>query len=122
MRPLLLGGRGFSLLLRREHEQGAGAVHDQFAKDFYSSNQWKRCREALKIERSGMCEECRKKGLIVTSDLEAHHIIPLTPENISDPSISLNLDNLMLLCKDCHAKQHAPDRRWHVDPCGHITA
>ena len=69
-----------------------------------------------------MCEECRKRGLIVTGNLEAHHKIPLTRENINDPEISLNLDNLMLLCKPCHEKQHHPEKRWRVDGSGRVTA
>ena len=35
-----------------------------------------------------------------------HHIIELTPDNINNPSISLNPRNLMLLCNDCHNKLH----------------
>lgn len=35
-----------------------------------------------------------------------HHRIWLTPENINDPSVSLNFDNLELLCQDCHNKEH----------------
>lgn len=97
-------------------------MHEQFSNDFYRSNQWKRCRDALIKSRGGMCEECRKNGLIVTARLEAHHIIPLTPENITDPEISLNLDNLLLLCRDCHEKQHRKERRWSVDENGHVTA
>jgi 5-methylcytosine-specific restriction endonuclease McrA len=36
---------------------------------------------------------------------EVHHIIELTPENINDPSIALNLDNLMCLCHNCHTRE-----------------
>ena len=48
----------------------------------------------------GVCEKC---GAIGT---EVHHIIHLTPENVSDPSISTNQENLMLLCNECHNKEH----------------
>ena len=37
---------------------------------------------------------------------EVHHIIYLTPENVTDPEISLNQDNLLLLCNECHNKKH----------------
>jgi len=36
---------------------------------------------------------------------EVHHIIELTPENISDPTITLNPDNLISLCHNCHTKE-----------------
>jgi hypothetical protein len=35
-----------------------------------------------------------------------HHRIWLTPENINDPNVSLNHENLELLCQDCHNKEH----------------
>ena len=45
----------------------------------------------------GLCEECQDKaGYIV------HHKTILTRENISDPDISLNHNNLEYVCKDCH--------------------
>ena len=73
-----------------------------------------------------MCERCYAKGLIVVGSkqqpLEVHHKIPLTPENINDPSVTLNWDNLELLCKDCHEqeRQRMDSRRWKVDDCGRI--
>jgi 5-methylcytosine-specific restriction endonuclease McrA len=36
-----------------------------------------------------------------------HHIRHLTPENIGDPKVSLAYDNLMRLCRDCHAFMHS---------------
>lgn len=41
-----------------------------------------------------------KPGVIV------HHKIHLTPENIYDRNIALSWDNLELLCRDCHDKEH----------------
>lgn len=35
-----------------------------------------------------------------------HHKIPLTPENIYNPEITLNWDNLELLCSSCHSIEH----------------
>lgn len=48
----------------------------------------------------GLCVRCGKPGEIV------HHKIYLTPENIGNPDISLNPDNLETLCRDCHALEH----------------
>lgn len=67
---------------------------------FYRSDHWKIAR-AMKIAIvGGRCEKC---GAIGT---EAHHIIHLTPENVTDPEVSLNQENLMLLCNECHNKEH----------------
>jgi 5-methylcytosine-specific restriction endonuclease McrA len=57
--------------------------------------------------------------LIVPGD-EVHHKIRLTPENLADPQISLNWDNLELLCKQCHMEEHT-DTRWRADEAGHIA-
>lgn len=35
-----------------------------------------------------------------------HHKIHLTPQNISDPSVTLAFDNFQRLCQDCHAAVH----------------
>lgn len=72
-----------------------------WAKAFYDSQRWKRCRNAYIQERiatdGGMCEECNERpGYIV------HHRITLTQENISDPEVSLNHEYLEYVCKDCH--------------------
>lgn len=72
----------------------------EFAKAFYNSKKWKDCREYIYNKYFGICAECGKPGE------EVHHIKFLTPSNINDPSISLNEDNLILLCKDCHFKKH----------------
>ena len=57
---------------------------------FYHSTAWKKCREQIILSRYQLCEKCGKKGT------EVHHIIPLTDENVDDPMISLNPENLML--------------------------
>lgn len=72
-----------------------------FAKTFYSSTRWQKCRASYIAERKsidgGLCEICRKKhGYIV------HHKILLTPQNINQPLITLSFKNLMYVCKSCH--------------------
>ena len=90
-----------------------------FAKEFYASWVWIKCARAYKKDKAGLCERCLRKGLLVPGD-EVHHKIKLTPENINNPSIALNWDNLELLCKDCHIKEHR-QKRWRADEEGHIT-
>lgn len=73
----------------------------EFARKFYNSKEWKKCRRSfISIRQStdgGMCEHCQKElGYIVD------HITELTPENINDPDIILNHDNLQYLCLECH--------------------
>lgn len=67
---------------------------------FYRSEAWKMAR-AIKIALAGgVCERCGTIGE------EVHHKIYLSPENVSDSNISVNQDNLELLCKECHNTEH----------------
>jgi hypothetical protein len=71
-----------------------------WAKRFYKSKAWRQCRDAYFASVHGLCERCGGVGKIV------HHVDYLTPDNINDPSVTLNFDNLELLCQDCHNREH----------------
>lgn len=76
----------------------------EFAKQFYNSKAWKRCRLSYIAKRvqidGGLCESCGERpGVIV------HHKTKLTPENINNSDISLNHSNLKLDCKECHDRE-----------------
>lgn len=73
----------------------------KFAKSFYNSKAWKDCQKAYKAYRLGICERCGSPD-----GTEVHHKTELNEENINDPNVSLNFDNLELLCKTCHSKHH----------------
>lgn len=76
-----------------------------FAKSFYKSAAWKRTREYVISRAFGMCERCRENGVYRHGKI-VHHKVPLTPQNINDPAISLNPDNLVYLCHECHEEVH----------------
>ena len=78
----------------------------QFARQFYKSKAWERARAAALIRDKGMCQT---PGCYNPAE-EVHHIVHLTPENITDGAITLDLDNLVSLCRDCHLRQHDKDR------------
>jgi 5-methylcytosine-specific restriction endonuclease McrA len=84
---------------------------------FYRSDTWKIAR-AIKIANAcGVCEEC---GAIGT---EVHHIVHLTPENVTDPSVATNQENLKLLCNECHNKAHGRfegRREYYFDDEGNL--
>ena len=67
---------------------------------FYKSKAWFVARNVKTDATQGKCERCGAVGE------EVHHKIRLTIENVSDTSISLNQENLELLCRDCHNKEH----------------
>lgn len=92
----------------------------KWAEKFYKGPAWQRCREAAIKRDRYLCVDCMKKGIIRPAE-EVHHIQHLTPENINDPEISLNLDNLVSLCRDCHQARHKSPRRYKVDEFGRVT-
>lgn len=95
----------------------------EWAKPFYQSTAWKQCRAKYIKSVGGLCERCSKKGLIVAGYI-VHHKCYLTPENINDPSVTLNWDNLEYLCQDCHNKEHTLKyrKRYRIDSNGKVTA
>lgn len=89
----------------------------EYAKEFYASTEWKRCREAYSKSKAYICEKC---GSVAS---EVHHIKHINPDNINDPEITLNFDNLMCLCHSCHMKQHRKYKdsdRYIIDAEGHV--
>lgn len=75
----------------------------EFARAFYLSKEWRRCRAYIFKRDAGLCVKCGRPGEVV------HHKEHLTPQNISNPAIALGEDNLELLCRDCHAIEHTTD-------------
>ena len=72
-----------------------------FAKKFYNSKEWINCRTSYISTVHGLCEHCLERGDHVPGYI-VDHIEALTPENIEDPLVSLNHDNLQYLCLPCH--------------------
>ncbi len=72
----------------------------EFAKKFYKSKSWLKVREAVMQRDHYLCVRCGEVGQ------EVHHKEWIKPENINDPNITLNMNNLVTLCKDCHHKEH----------------
>ena len=61
--------------------------------------QWTRVRNAY-LAQHPLCEDCHSKG-IITAAREVHHKIRIAV----DRSKRLDADNLMSLCRACHARR-----------------
>ncbi len=88
---------------------------------FYRSKAWKECRKAYISKCGGLCELCLKKGQIVPGYI-VHHKTHLTEDNYNDPSVSLNFDNLMYVCFNCHQALHfkKTSDRYVIDDNGNV--
>lgn len=73
-------------------------AHTTEAKRFYKSTAWRKCRQSYISTVPGqLCEHCNDSpGYIVD------HIKEISIDNINDPMITLNHDNLQYLCLECH--------------------
>lgn len=72
----------------------------EWARSFYNSDRWIKCRDSYMQSKKYICERCGEIAVI------CHHKIHLTPNNIDDPDITLNWDNLKAVCLDCHNRIH----------------
>lgn len=91
-----------------------------FSRQFYSSQAWNNCREAYKKSVGYLCEDCLRKGIIKPCEI-VHHIIELTPDNINNPDITMNFNNLRAVCRECHAEEHGKiTKRYKVLPDGSV--
>lgn len=75
-------------------------------KSFYNSVRWRKFRSIIIAERGPVCAKC---GKIIVNPLDCevdHNPTELTPDNVSDPNVSLNPDNVQILCHTCHDQKH----------------
>ena len=91
-----------------------------YAESFYKSTAWQNCRNSFAKSKQGLCERCLARGELKPGEI-VHHKIHLTPFNIGDPNITLDWNNLELVCRDCHAEEHQKrSRRVKVDAMGRV--
>jgi len=69
---------------------------EQKQADLYFDRRWRIVRREVIKRDGGRCRLCGKRGI------DVHHIIPID----IDPLLRFDKNNLILLCLDCHRKQH----------------
>lgn len=87
----------------------------EFAKKFYSSRRWKETREAYLRSVGGLCELCYRAGKTSPAVI-IHHKIPVTPETINDPTVTLSWSNFLAVCRNCHEKLHQGEIEAPLEP------
>lgn len=98
----------------------------EFAESFYKGKAWQKCSRDYKKSVGGLCERCKAQGLAVAGVI-VHHKERVTPLTINDPSITYNWENLELLCKTCHNKEHKAEifknnteKRYKINELGEL--
>ncbi len=81
--------------------------------EFYWKRKWKLTREEVYKRAGGLCENCMKQGIVRAGEI-VHHIKHITPTTMNDSSIAYNPDNLILLCRECHSKEHQKNKNKRV--------
>lgn len=72
----------------------------EYARKFYTSKEWRNLSKLYMNSIHYVCERCGGIAEI------CHHKQYITPRNINEPNVTLNIDNLEGLCMDCHNKEH----------------
>lgn len=78
---------------------------DRELKFFYNSKEWKRVQQEKIASVNFRCEEC--DGIAE----EVHHKVPITTANVFNVDVTLNTNNLVVLCRKCHNEKHHRFRR-----------
>ena len=87
--------------------------------EFYNSRAWKDVRKSIWLKQNLLCNRCGKPVYIngISDYLPkekrrtgiVHHKIYLDNTNVYDPNITLNVENLEGICKECHELEHHKD-------------
>jgi 5-methylcytosine-specific restriction endonuclease McrA len=69
---------------------------------FYNGAAWRKLRDHYRASRGMRCEDC---GKLIRGKSVVDHVEEVTPRNHDDPRVTLNPDNLRLLCLECHNRK-----------------
>lgn len=70
----------------------------------YKTNRWKKVRQVIISRDYGLCQECKRRGIMNRGNIIHHKI-----EARDDISMFYDKDNLECICAACHNKEH-PER------------
>lgn len=91
-----------------------------YAAKLYKSKRWQDVRNAYAARVGYLCERCLARGIYKPGEI-VHHKIYISPANINKTEITLNPDNLEMLCRDCHYEEHfGPKLRYTFDAYGRV--
>ena len=79
----------------------------KWQRKFYRSREWETMRDMVRQESKMRCRMC---GKLIRGKSIVDHIKAITPQNKNDLKVTLSIDNLQLLCLECHNAKHAKNK------------
>ncbi len=102
--PRLDKSKKLSWELTPETKKKETFTKDETLIKFYNSTAWKKARRAHRRGKP-LCKHCQDKGITKLAE-EVDHIKP-----ISQGGDKLDPNNLQSLCKSCHSRKSATERK-----------
>jgi len=86
---------------------------------FYHSARWIELRNLIRNRDRMRCRVC---GKLIRGTSIVDHVTEITKDNCKDESITMNPDNLQLLCIDCHnSKTFGKRINYSIDGRGDVN-
>ena len=102
-------GRRTQAARRVARKHGSIMSRDPRYQKLLNSKRWAEVKRIVWQRTGGLCERCRRDGLI-RAGVDCHHIIPVESANPDDPQamerLAYDPNNCQLLCVACHIKVH----------------
>lgn len=86
------------------------AIYHSKNKSFYNSDHWKSTRSYVYDRERGLCQRC--KAFVFGRRAHVHHVVPVSV----DDTLKLEVNNLRLLCPQCHIIEENEDKKAKVFP------
>lgn len=102
----IIGGfkcaKGWVYLNRKKEDSSLffTSKYDFDLESFRNKKKWLKLKSKILYEK-GKCEICGSNNY-----LHVHHILPRS----SNPELAMDIENLMVLCKNCHKEIHKEDK------------
>lgn len=74
----------------------------------YKTKEWQDIVRVVRLRDMGICQRC---GYMITGKSIVDHIEEITDDNVNDMNKVFGLDNLQLLCIECHNTKTAKYQR-----------
>ncbi|HIF9075746.1 TPA: HNH endonuclease [Photobacterium damselae] len=84
---------------------GWGSYQQQNPNRIYNTARWRRTRNIVLHRDKGLCQNCLKQGRYISAN-HCDHII-----SIANGGSVWDIKNLQMLCKKCHEKKTAKEKR-----------